>query len=102
MSSTAVTVLSWRRKRLVSPETVSNGLPIRASVRCSPQQRFGIEADMGGEQSPRVGVARPPNDLRGLAQFHQFAMAEHGDTVGQLRGQRDIVADEQQRHAVLS
>ncbi len=35
------------------------------------------------------------------ADFDQPSMAEHRDAVGDLGGERDVVADEQKRHAVL-
>ena len=41
------------------------------------------------------------DDLRCRADLDQAAAPEHGDTVGKLGGQRDVVADEHQRHAVL-
>ena len=56
---------------------------------------------MGVEQRARIGLSWCVDNLRRRAELDQLAMAEHGDALGELGRQRDVVADEQQRHAVL-
>ena len=54
---------------------------------------------LGGEQAARVGVVRAGEDLGGRAGLDDLARCHDADLVGHLADDRQIVGDQQQRHA---
>ena len=62
-----------------------------------------VEVEPGGEQRARIGMLRALAKTRAAGPgLDQPAAMQHGDVVGELGGERDIVRDEEQRQAVLA
>jgi len=61
----------------------------------------GLHGGDGGEQAAGVGVLRRVEERGGGRFFHDAAVLHHGDTVGGLRDDGEIVRDEEHGEAVL-
>ena len=84
-----------RKRRLAR---VSSGLGRSPTRRTRGLLRAmsGSGVGRGGEQRPRVGMARVAQDHFGRPVFHGAAEIEHQHVVGNLAHDGEIVADEQQ------
>ena len=62
----------------------------------------GVALRLGGEQRLGVGMLRRGEDSRDRAGLDDAAVLHHGDVVGDLAHDAEIVGDEQHRHAVAA
>ena len=56
---------------------------------------------LGGDQPPRIGMARPLEDVLGGAGLDDRALGHHADAGGHLVDDAEVVRDQQQRHPEL-
>ena len=78
----------------VEEDTVREAQGLPDAVPGMPREPPGGDPRNGGDETPRVRIARMVQDLGGRSQLHELARIEHADAIGELRHRGEIVRDE--------